>query len=98
MWLVRKQSGEPVFFQCAVLPLEDYPMSARSVTYDACDAPNQARPALEASAAVHPANALLDASNGLEQQAEKVESRPASSPQENVKACPAPQQLASSSE
>ena len=22
MWLVRKASGEPVFFQCAVLPLE----------------------------------------------------------------------------
>jgi len=35
MWLVRKASGEPVYFQCAVLPLEDYPMSSKSVTYDA---------------------------------------------------------------
>ena len=35
MWLVRKASGEPVYFQCAVLPLEDYPMSNKSVTYDA---------------------------------------------------------------
>ena len=35
MWLVRKASGEPVYFQCAVLPLEDYPMTNKSVTYDA---------------------------------------------------------------
>jgi predicted nucleic acid-binding Zn ribbon protein len=42
MWLVRKSSGEPVYFQCAVLPLEDYPMS-RPVAYDA-SAP---RPAIE---------------------------------------------------
>jgi PAS domain S-box-containing protein len=40
MWLVRKASGEPVFFQCAVLPLEDYPMASKSVTHDASSVPD----------------------------------------------------------
>ncbi len=64
MWLVRKASGEPVYFQCAVLPLEDYPMSNKSVTYDASatglpsSAPGET-PAIEGQAAVSEVNALL---------------------------------------
>jgi hypothetical protein len=61
MWLVRKSSGEPVYFQCAVLPLEDYP--SRSVTYDASALPGSTSaetPAIEAQAAATGVNALLE--------------------------------------
>ncbi len=61
MWLVRKSSGEPVYFQCAVLPLEDYPMSSRSITFDASALPGSSQaPALEAQAAATGVNTLLD--------------------------------------
>lgn len=39
MWLVRRTSGEPVFFQCAVLPLEDYPATIRGGAPDALPEP-----------------------------------------------------------
>lgn len=64
MWLVRKTSGDPVYFQCAVLPLEDYPMSNRGVTYDASALPagssSSETPALlEVEGAPTGVNALL---------------------------------------
>lgn len=80
MWLVRKTSGEPVFFQCAVLPLEDYPMSSRAVTYDASALPASTAgeaPALEAQAAPTGVNTLLEQppATADEAEAEAVEEK-----------------------
>lgn len=76
MWLVRKTSGDPVYFQCAVLPLEDYPMSNRSVTYDASALPapsNTDAPALEAEAAATGVNALLEPPAAAQEEEEEEE-------------------------